>query len=256
MVHNLYFIVLVMLIRFGCLLLIVCFFQLVENKSESFIGSFSVHKSEKKQVKRNRPNIGLPLITPQQYASRKAMLSSLVVAWSPVLQLSSESGPTFLNISYSSSAILAVGGKSGKIALLRISEPQGYSIEHGRDSVDAVLIGLLQASNAWITAISWGVHSADASTSQVLLAAGSSDGRWVGYTSMYLPFSCFAFAIVPLVMNLLLFLVNISSTFKFGMVNSCMYVFSCNKTWILVSSHLASCDEGTPFNFYLIMMTY
>ncbi|XXG76205.1 hypothetical protein AAC387_Pa08g0609 [Persea americana] len=158
----------------------------IKNKSESFIGnnicgSFSVHKFAQKHVKRNRQSNGLTLITPLQYASRNAMLSSLIVAWSPVLQLSSESGPT-LNISSSNCAILAVGGKSGKIALLRISEPQVYSIEHGGDSVGAILIGLLQAHNAWITAISWGLHSADAST-QVLLATGSSDGSvkiWLG----------------------------------------------------------------------------
>lgn len=169
-----------MFILFGGLLLLVCFFQPIKNKSESFIGnnicgSFSVHKFAQKHVKRNRQSNGLTLITPLQYASRNAMLSSLIVAWSPVLQLSSESGPT-LNISSSNCAILAVGGKSGKIALLRISEPQVYSIEHGGDSVGAILIGLLQAHNAWITAISWGLHSADAST-QVLLATGSSDGR-------------------------------------------------------------------------------
>lgn len=198
LVHNLYFLVHAVFILFGGLLLLVCFFQPIKNKSESFIGnnicgSFSVHKSAQKHVKRNRQSNGLTLITPLQYASRNAMLSSLIVAWSPVLQLSSESGPTSLNISSSNCAILAVGGKSGKIALLRISEPQVYSIEHGGDSVGAILIGLLQAHNAWITAISWGLHSADASTPQVLLATGSSDGRWVGYASIYMLFSCFAF---------------------------------------------------------------
>ncbi|KAJ8514019.1 hypothetical protein OPV22_004453 [Ensete ventricosum] len=50
----------------------------------------------------------VPMITPEQYASRSALLSALVVAWSPVLQ-SSQIRPGFSN-RYS---ILAVGGKSG-----------------------------------------------------------------------------------------------------------------------------------------------
>ncbi|XP_038982100.1 uncharacterized protein LOC103720062 [Phoenix dactylifera] len=120
----------------------------------------------------------LPLITAEQYASRSSLLSSLVVAWSPVLQLSGIS-PCFSN----KCAILAVGGKSGNISFWKFNEPKCYTVEHGSVSVDAMLIGLLQAHKSWITSISWGTCAACSSKSQLLLATGSSDGSvkiWLG----------------------------------------------------------------------------
>ncbi|XP_064963102.1 uncharacterized protein LOC135581506 isoform X2 [Musa acuminata AAA Group] len=113
----------------------------------------------------------VPMITPEQYASRSALLSGLVVAWSPVLQ-SSRIQPGFSN-RYS---ILAVGGKSGKISLWKLCEPECYTIEHGRVSVDPMLVGLIQAHNAWITTISWEMLAARLRMSQLILATGSSDG--------------------------------------------------------------------------------
>ncbi|XP_058086991.1 uncharacterized protein LOC131234044 isoform X2 [Magnolia sinica] len=130
-------------------------------------------KSEGKPLKKRRVD-GPPLITAGQYASRNAMLSSVVVSWSPILQLPFES--TLVSPSCSNNcAILAVGGKSGKISLWRVHEPQWYNIENGEASVDTVLVGLVEAHNSWITAISWGVHAA-APSSQLILATGSSDG--------------------------------------------------------------------------------
>ncbi|XP_073108017.1 uncharacterized protein [Elaeis guineensis] len=113
----------------------------------------------------------LPLITAEQYASRSVLLSSLVVAWSPTLQ-SSGISPCFSN----KCAILAVGGKSGNISFWKFNEPKCYTVEHGRVSVDAMLIGLLQAHKSWITSISWGICAACSSKSQLVLATGSSDG--------------------------------------------------------------------------------
>ncbi|KAF8379920.1 hypothetical protein HHK36_027385 [Tetracentron sinense] len=145
----------------------------------------SAPKSEGKPLKKRRENGTLPLITAEQYASRSAMLSSLVVAWSPVLQLSSENGPKPPNNSSNNCALLAVGGKSGKISFWKIHEPQSYSVEHDRVSVDVMLVGLLQAHNTWITTITWGLFVSDASNPRVVLATGCSDGSvkiWLGYT--------------------------------------------------------------------------
>ncbi|CAA7410944.1 unnamed protein product [Spirodela intermedia] len=110
------------------------------------------------------------LITAEQYASRSAMLSSLTVAWSSVLSLSSGS---FTNCKY---AVLAVGGKSGKISFWRFRQPEYYTIEHGRVSFDTKLVGLLQAHDGWINAISWEMLSTNPLKPQLLLASGSSDG--------------------------------------------------------------------------------
>ncbi|KAL8197929.1 hypothetical protein R6Q57_030087 [Mikania cordata] len=113
----------------------------------------------------NRPN-NLPLISAEQYACRSAMLSSLVVAWSPMLD----------NKSGRSCCILAIGSKSGKISFWRVHEPQCYSITHGRNPLPvASLIGFIQAHNSWITALSFSKFVSDESP-QLLLSTGSSDG--------------------------------------------------------------------------------
>ncbi|XP_043695577.1 uncharacterized protein LOC122646148 isoform X2 [Telopea speciosissima] len=140
---------------------------------------------ERKSNKEMRQNSTLPLITAGQYASRSAMLSSLVVAWSPVLHASSKIGVHPPHGLSSDFAILAVGGKSGKVSFWRIHEPEIYSVERGRFALDVLLVGLLQVHTSWVTAISWGKFAKDASNSRVLLVTGSSDGRvkiWLGDT--------------------------------------------------------------------------
>ncbi|OVA04709.1 WD40 repeat [Macleaya cordata] len=144
----------------------------------------SVLRSRGKEtpLKRTRESDTLPLLTAGQYASRSSMLSSVIVAWSPALYLSSDIHPNPRDRPSSNYGLLAVGGKSGKISFWRIDEPRCYAVENSMDSVDVILVGLLQAHNSWITAISWGL-SADASKSQVLLVTGSSDGSvkvWLG----------------------------------------------------------------------------
>lgn len=146
----------------------------------------------------------VPMITPEQYASRSALLSGLVVAWSPVLQ-SSRIQPGFSN-RYS---ILAVGGKSGKISLWKLCEPECYTIEHGRVSVDPMLVGLIQAHNAWITTISWEMLAARLRMSQLILATGSSDGRWFYYTGHIWSMVSFLFLILLPVGLLVLSLMHI-----------------------------------------------
>ncbi|PKI66208.1 hypothetical protein CRG98_013376 [Punica granatum] len=124
----------------------------------------------------------LPMITADQYASRSAMLSALVVAWSPLLQSYSESS-SGTESSPSCFSVLAVGGKSGGISLWRIDMPKFYSIEHANVHPSVMLIWLLQAHNSWVTALSWLLLTADSSTPQALLASGSSDGSvriWLG----------------------------------------------------------------------------
>lgn len=126
-----------------------------------------------------------PMITAAQYASRSALLSSLVVAWSPVLRIKSEFG---LNSPYNLShccSILAVASKTGRISFWRIHGPQCYSILPNGDPTAGLLIGLLQAHTTWITAISWGPFASDASNPQLILATGSSDGSvkiWLGHS--------------------------------------------------------------------------
>ncbi|XP_074575679.1 uncharacterized protein LOC141832095 [Curcuma longa] len=115
--------------------------------------------------------ISLPLISPEQYASRSALMSSLIVSWSPVLPLS-QVRPSSCN----RCVILAVGGKSGNISFWRLSQPECYMIEHGRVFVDPMLIGIFPAHNSWITTITWGLFASCSSISQLILVTGASDG--------------------------------------------------------------------------------
>ncbi|XP_076942904.1 uncharacterized protein LOC143612937 [Bidens hawaiensis] len=105
------------------------------------------------------------LISAEQYASRSALLSSLVVCWSPMLD--SKSGRRC--------CILAAGAKSGMVSFWRVHEPQCYSITQGNDPPVASLIGVIEAHSSWITAISFSKFVCDGSP-QPLLATGSSDG--------------------------------------------------------------------------------
>ncbi|KAF6159596.1 hypothetical protein GIB67_034558 [Kingdonia uniflora] len=145
--------------------------------------------SDEKPRKRNWESETYPVITSTQYASRSALLSSLVVAWSPELRLSPENDPCHLNSSFSNSSVLAVGGKSGKVSFWRIRKPHCYSIEQSKVSVDILLLGLIQAHGSWVTTISWVDNSSDISKSRVILATGCSDGSvkiWLGDTERLL----------------------------------------------------------------------
>ncbi|GMI76518.1 hypothetical protein like AT3G49400 [Hibiscus trionum] len=131
----------------------------------------------------------LPLITADQYASRSAMLSSLVVAWSPLLKLSFEICGAPENNSSNCFSLLAVGSKSGKISLWRINAPQYYCIELSVAPTTVELIGILKAHSSWVTAISWALLASESSSPQVLLATGSSDGSvriWVGHSEEFM----------------------------------------------------------------------
>ncbi|KAL2542343.1 Transducin/WD40 repeat-like superfamily protein [Abeliophyllum distichum] len=122
--------------------------------------------SKAKPLKKATKDCNVPLITAQQYASRNAMLASLIVAWSPILPMNSSS----------CCSVLAVGGKCGRISFWRIHGPQSYSLSNNGDTITATPIGFLHAHDTWITAISWALFDSDASNSQFLLATGSSDG--------------------------------------------------------------------------------
>ncbi|KAK1440419.1 hypothetical protein QVD17_06246 [Tagetes erecta] len=124
------------------------------------------HFSSSEDDSQTRGKNDLPLISAEQYACRSAMLSSLVVAWSPMLD--SKSGR--------SCCILAIGAKSGKISFWRVDKPQCYSITQGDHSPPvASLIGFIQAHNSWTTTISFSKIVFDESP-QLLLSSGSSDG--------------------------------------------------------------------------------
>lgn len=130
-----------------------------------------------KSTKKTLEVCSLPLISADQYASRSAMLSSLVVAWSPLLKLSSEMCLVPENDSSNCFSLLAVGAKSGKISIWRIHAPQYYSIEQSGTPTAVQLIGMLKAHSSWVTSISWALLASDSSNPQVVLATGSSDGR-------------------------------------------------------------------------------
>lgn len=117
------------------------------------------------------------LITAKQYASRSAMLTSTVVSWSPLLQLSSGDSKEHQNQPLSF-CLLAVGGKSGDISFWRIDVPTVYSVDNGDMPPPGRIIGYLQAHNSWITAIGWTLLTHDSSVPQVLLTTGSSNGRY------------------------------------------------------------------------------
>ncbi|KAI8009124.1 putative aminotransferase TAT2 [Camellia lanceoleosa] len=70
---------------------------------------------KEKPLKKIPERSSLQQITADQYASHSAMLSSLLVAWSPVMHWMSETGSVSTNYSSDHCSILAVGGKSGLI---------------------------------------------------------------------------------------------------------------------------------------------
>nr|XP_011462837.1 PREDICTED: uncharacterized protein LOC101299663 isoform X2 [Fragaria vesca subsp. vesca] len=139
-------------------------------------------KAKVKSVKKIPENSTLPHITVDQYSTRSAMLSSLVVAWSPILQSRAKfsSSPQH----DSSLSLLAVGGKSGQVSVWRVSVPECYSVDQSRDPTKLMLIQIIQAHKPWITAISWALLDSDSSNPQLLLATASYNGSvkiWLAY---------------------------------------------------------------------------
>ncbi|XP_073138680.1 uncharacterized protein [Henckelia pumila] len=130
--------------------------------------------SEGKSLKMKECDV--QLITAQQYASRNAMLTPLVVAWSPILRTSG----CWVSIPHNSSSccsILANGLKCGIISFWRIDSPECYSIINPKTPCKALNVGLLKAHDACITTICWALHGSEISEPQLLLATGSSNGR-------------------------------------------------------------------------------
>ncbi|XVF53296.1 hypothetical protein PTKIN_Ptkin05aG0087900 [Pterospermum kingtungense] len=153
-------------------------------KGKSSHNTDPVIKPKGNSTKKTSEVCGLPLITADQYASRCAMLSSLFVAWSPLIKLSSEMCLVPENNSSNCFSLLAVGAKSGKISFWRIHARQYYSIEHIGTPTAVQLIGILKAHSSWVTSISWALLASESLNPQVLLATGSSDGSvrlWIGH---------------------------------------------------------------------------
>jgi hypothetical protein len=124
-----------------------------------------------KRLSSDESNSGFLPSTPEQYASRSAILSSLVVAWSPVLpHLKILESPT-------QCTILAIGTKSGVVSFSRICAPEQYSVASGIPSIDVKLVEFLKAHDSWVSAIAWGLPPARFCDSQLILATGSSNGR-------------------------------------------------------------------------------
>ncbi|XP_057428156.1 uncharacterized protein LOC130721379 isoform X2 [Lotus japonicus] len=123
----------------------------------------------------------LPLISAGQYASRSAMLCSLVISWSPLLRTASEVFP--VDNTCASVSLLAVGLKFGAISLWRFHQRSCHTIEDGKAPTTVKFVGLLQAHGSWVTSISWSLFGFDSSNPQIILVSGSTDGSvkvWMG----------------------------------------------------------------------------
>ncbi|CAN0903686.1 hypothetical protein LINGRAHAP2_LOCUS22694 [Linum grandiflorum] len=126
------------------------------------------------------------LLTSKDYAARSAQITSLVLAWSPLLDTSLVSSRD-LSKRYS---ILAVGGKSGKISLWRVEAPQCYSVEHSNATPGVTFLGVVQAHNSWITAVS--LELIVNSKPHVVMVTGSTNGSvkiWLGNVEQLLKLS-------------------------------------------------------------------
>lgn len=150
----------------------------VETEDRGNLGEQNTWQIAPASFYEEKPNCSLPLISAEQYASRNEMLMSLVVAWSPILETSTD-GVAFPCNSSNYCSILAVGGKCGRITLWRVGAPARYSDDNTRHSGEVSLVGLLKAHDSWITAISWAAYGSSVPKAQFVLATGSSDGRCV-----------------------------------------------------------------------------
>ncbi|XP_073016590.1 uncharacterized protein [Primulina eburnea] len=116
------------------------------------------------------------LITAQQYASRNAMLTPLIVAWSSILRTSED----WVSIPHNSSgccSILATGLKCGLISFWRIDAPESYSIITPELPCKSSNGGFLKAHDTCITSICWALYGSEISKPQLLLATGSFKGK-------------------------------------------------------------------------------
>uniref|UniRef100_A0A0A9H3E7 Uncharacterized protein n=1 Tax=Arundo donax TaxID=35708 RepID=A0A0A9H3E7_ARUDO len=130
-----------------------------------------ISENTRASLSSNGENKSLPLITAKQYACRDALLSSLVIAWSPVVSSSDLTSGLLRNW-----CILAVGSKSGHVSFWKMCKPEYYTIDAGMVTRDPMLIGVLQAHKSWVSAISWGIFFEGSSKSSLLLATGCTDG--------------------------------------------------------------------------------
>ncbi|KAF3778000.1 hypothetical protein EJ110_NYTH44613 [Nymphaea thermarum] len=142
----------------------------------------NVNQDKRKESSRKRhEDTAFPTsLSAEEYVFRSNLLSSLVVSWSPMLRLSTNLGAVTISGFSKTCALLAVGGKCGKISFWRFNEPKSYTVDQCPVSVDAMLVGILQAHTSWVTAISWVVLE---SAPKFLLATGSYDGcvkLWLG----------------------------------------------------------------------------
>jgi hypothetical protein len=110
---------------------------------------------------------------------RQSAMDAMCLAWSPLLcHATSTSGQAPAQF-----ALLAVGLKSGAVALWRFALPSRFNpsgISSERQA--ATLIGLLPAHNSWVTAVAWTAckprasENSSAAGGSVWLATGSCDG--------------------------------------------------------------------------------
>ncbi|KAK4375865.1 hypothetical protein RND71_006542 [Anisodus tanguticus] len=78
--------------------------------------TFNAPRSQAKSSKKVVRDVSQSIITAEEYASRSAMLSSLIVAWSPCPPQTSGCGISTTNGLTSGCSVLAVGGKSGALS--------------------------------------------------------------------------------------------------------------------------------------------
>ncbi|XP_039068829.1 uncharacterized protein LOC120215141 [Hibiscus syriacus] len=132
-----------------------------------------------------RPEVcSLPLITADQYASRSAMLSSLVVAWSPLLKLSFEICWAPENNSSNCFSLLAFLGHHDKWALLASESSSPQVLLATGSSNGSVRIWI---TNIYAVPVSVLSLMPTQSLDKMLLAVGRTSGAfevWIGDTSV------------------------------------------------------------------------
>ncbi|XP_019101892.1 PREDICTED: uncharacterized protein LOC104791166 [Camelina sativa] len=119
-------------------------------------------------------------ISPETYVSREALLSSLSVAWSSLLNFSF--GSSYENMLRFS--LLAIGSKSGCVSIWKVHAPECYHIERSDVSPIVELTAIIQAHSSWVSTMSWGISGCDSSNPQVVLVTRSCDGNNVYFFPM------------------------------------------------------------------------